>query len=178
MSRTIRCGLLACVLAATTWQGAAGAFPSHAVNWSTRSARIVCGVTGRVHGTRLDPGTGVELDGLWPGLQCSTPGIPRPRRGIGDPFVQLGQGRTGRAQIVDESQDDLVSGAPSVTLAPGSTWKRYGILCAVRAASIRCTNSAGRGFRMSPGHVRLFVSASASSGCGGGATRLRTSFAA
>jgi len=43
--------------------------------------------------------------GYWPEVQCSAPGIPRPRQGIGDPFVQLGQGQARRARLVDESQE-------------------------------------------------------------------------
>jgi hypothetical protein len=155
MRRTSQCLAVVGVLAATVLPSAAGAFTSSAVNWSTRDATVVCGIVGMVHGTALDPGTGGELDGLWPGLQCAAAGIPRPR-GVGDPFVQLGQGRAGRARLVDESQDDLLSSAPLVTLRPGSTWKRDHIACALHATSVRCTNSSGHGFAISPGHVHLF----------------------
>ena len=59
-------------------------------------------------GVEVDPGTGAQLSGNYPGLQCSAEGIPKPKHGFGDPFVQLGQGRAGRARLVGESQDDLI----------------------------------------------------------------------
>jgi hypothetical protein len=101
------------------------------------------------------PGTGAPLRGLWRGLQCQAAGIPH-GPGIGDPAVQLGQGRAGRARSVSISQDDLLSQAPYAPLAAGSVWKRYGITCTVNATSVRCTNEPGYGFTASPGHVRLF----------------------
>ncbi len=134
----------------------AAASASHATNWATHGQKVDCGIAMAVPGTEFDSGTMSPQNGLWPGLQCSAAGIPRPPQGVGDPFVQLGQGKTGRARIVDESQDDLVSGAPFEELAAGTAWKRDGIACAVRAASVRCVNSAGHGFRLSPGHVKLF----------------------
>jgi hypothetical protein len=129
---------------------------SHAVNFQTKTAEVVCGIAASVPGTELDPGTGAPLNGDYPGLQCSAVGIPKPRRGIGDPFVQLGQGRAGRAKLVDESQDDLISSANFVTLAPGSIWKRDGITCRLSASSARCTNGTGHGFKISTGHLTLF----------------------
>jgi hypothetical protein len=77
-------------------------------------------------------------------------GYPHTQRGIGDPFVQLGQGHAGRAKLVDESQDELISPANPVTLVPGATWKRYGIVCSLSASSVRCTNGTGHGFKISP----------------------------
>jgi hypothetical protein len=129
---------------------------SHATNFQTKTADVVCGIAASVPGTELDPGTGAPLNGDYPGLQCSAVGIPKPKRGIGDPFVQLGQGHAGRARLVDESQDDLVSSANPVTLAAGSTWKRYGITCTLSASSARCTNGTGHGFKISTGHLSLF----------------------
>jgi len=140
--------------------GAATASPSNTLNWSTQGEAVVCGVAEGVEGTELDPGTGALLNGLWRGLQCQAAGIHR-GQGIGDPAVQLGQGRAGRARLVDISQDDLVSDAPFVALAPGSVWKRYGIGCTVTAISIRCTNGPGYGFTMSPGSLHLFSPAGA-----------------
>jgi hypothetical protein len=144
--------LLACALAPAV----AVASRSTAINWSTYHSSVVCGIVGAVPGTRLDPGSNAPLNRLWPGLQCSAQGIPRPRHGIGDPFVQLGQGRAGRARLVDESQDDLVSNAPFVTLAPGSMWQRDGISCTIAVASVRCVNGPRHGFALSPGRVHLF----------------------
>lgn len=129
---------------------------SRAVNFQTRSADVVCGVARAVRGSELDPGTGAQLTGEYPGLQCSAAGIPKPRRGVGDPFVQLGQGRAGRARLVDESQDDLISGATPSTLAPGASWRRYGITCTLSSSAVRCVNGAGHGFRISTGHLALF----------------------
>lgn len=129
---------------------------SRASNWGTHGQQVVCGVAADIAGTAFDPGTQAPLNGRWPGLQCMAAGIPRPRQGIGDPAVQLGQGETGRARLVDVSEDELVSSGPYVELASGTTWKRDGITCAVHAASVRCTNSVGRGFTMAPGHVHLF----------------------
>jgi hypothetical protein len=156
MKRTGPRSALLLALFALASPGVASALTSSAANWSTDGGAVVCGTVAGVRGTQFDPGTASELDGLWPGLQCSARGIPRPRQGIGDPFVQLGQGHAGRARLVDESQDGLQSAAPSVTLRPGSVWKRDHIDCAVRASSIRCSNDAGHGFKMSPGHVQLF----------------------
>jgi hypothetical protein len=129
---------------------------SHAVNFLTKATDVSCGIVAAVPGSEFDPGTGAQLSGDYPGLQCSAEGIPKPKRGIGDPFVQLGQGRAGRARLVDESQDDLISDANPVTLAPGSTWKRYGIACKLTAASVRCVNGSGHGFKISTGHLSLF----------------------
>jgi hypothetical protein len=135
---------------------AASRASSHAVNFQTKTADVVCGVAASVPGTELDPGTGASLNGDYPGLQCAAAGIPKPKRGIGDPFVQLGQGHAGRAKLVDESQDDLISPANPVILAPGSTWKRYGITCTLSATSARCMNGMGHGFKISTGHLSLF----------------------
>jgi hypothetical protein len=142
--------------------GAATASTSSTPNWSTEHAAVVCGVAEGVEGTELDSGTGAPLNGLWRGLQCQATGIPR-GQGVGDPAVQLGQGRAGRTRLVDISQDDLVSQAPYAPLAPGSVWKRYGIACTVNATSIRCTNGPGYGFTMSPGHLHIFSPAAAQS---------------
>jgi hypothetical protein len=140
--------------------GAAAASTSNMLNWSTDGEAVVCGVAEGVQGTELDPGTGAPLNGLWRGLQCQAAGIPH-GQGIGDPAVQLGQGRTGRARLVDISQDDLVSDARFVVLAPGSVWKSYGTACTVNATSIRCANGRGYGFTMSPGHLHLVSPAGA-----------------
>lgn len=129
---------------------------SHAINFQTSKRDVLCGIAMRVPGSRLDAGTGVALGGDYPGLQCAAAGIPKPRQGIGDPFVQLGQGRAGRARIVNESQDDLVSGASPATLASGSRWQRDGISCTLTANSVRCTNAGGHGFELRTGHVTLF----------------------
>jgi len=154
-------------LVAMLFAGAATASTSNTLNWSTQGEAVVCGVAEGIAGTELDPGTGAPLNGLWRGLQCQAAGIPR-GPGIDDPAVQLGRGRAGRARLVDISQDDLVSDAPFVALAPGSVWKRYGIGCTVDATSIRCTNGPGYGFKMSPGRLHLFSpgGASAPKNCG------------
>ena len=135
---------------------AAAMASSHAVNFQTKATDVVCGIVAAVPGLEFDPGTGGQLTGNYPGLQCSAEGIPKPKHGIGDPFVQLGQGRAGRARLVDESQDDLISGANPMTLAPGSTWKRDGITCKLSASTVRCTNGVGHGFKISTGHLSLF----------------------
>lgn len=139
---------------------AASASTSHILNWSTDGAAVVCGVAEGVEGTVVDPGTRGPLDGLWRGLQCQAAGIPH-GQGVGDPTVQLGQGRAGRARLVDISQDDLVSAAPYGALAPGSVWARYDIACTVAGTSVRCANGAGYGFTLSPAHVRIFSPAAA-----------------
>jgi hypothetical protein len=143
------------VLALVAWPASAEAV-SHAINFQTKTADVVCGIAASVPGTVLDPGTGAQLNGNYPGLQCSAEGIPKPKQGIGDPFVQLGQGRAGRAKLVDESQDDLISGASPVTLAAGSTWRRYGITCSLNSSSVRCANGTGHGFEISTGHLHLY----------------------
>jgi hypothetical protein len=135
---------------------AAAEASSHAVNFLTKTADVVCGIAALVPGSKPDPGTGAPRNGDYPGLQCSAVGIPKPRSGFGDPFVQLGQGHAGRAKLVDESQDDLISSAIPVTLGPGSTWTRYGIACKLTASSVRCANVAGHGFKISTGHLSLF----------------------
>ncbi len=146
---------LATAAACLAFAAAANA-SSHVGNFQTQSGDVGCGVTRSVPGSELDPGTGAPLNGDYPGVQCSAAGIPRAAHGIGDPFVQLGQGRAGHAKLVDESQDDLISDATPKTLAPGSTWKRYGISCSLTAAVVRCANTAGRGFTISTGHLVLF----------------------
>lgn len=157
-SRTLRWMRRSVLLAALALVAlpAAAVASSHAVNFQTKTADVVCGIAASVPGTELDPGTGTLLNGDYRGLQCSAAGIPKPKHGIGDPFVQLGQGRVGRARLVDESQDDLISSANPVTLAPGSTWKRYGITCSLSASAARCVNGMGHGFKISTGHLTLF----------------------
>ena len=137
------------------YPASASASTSHAANWQTHGGRVVCGVA-RVRGTVLDPGTQAQLTGYWPGLQCSAAGIPKPKQGIGDPVVRLGQGQAGRAQLLDESQNELTFDSPFVELAPASTWSRAGITCAIHDESVHCANSVGDGFTISPGHVELF----------------------
>ncbi len=100
------------LIAATVLPASAAAGTSRAVNWVIPGQKVVCGVAEQVPGTAVDPGTMAPQNGRWPGLQCSAVGIPRPRQGIGDPFV--------------------------------------------RTTSVRCTNSVGHGFTMSPGHAHLF----------------------
>jgi len=160
MERLLPPAACAAVLTAMLLPGVAGASTSNTLNWSTQGEAVVCGVAEGIEGTRLDPGTGAPLSGLWRGLQCQATGLPH-GQGIGDPAVQLGQGRAGRARLVDISQDDLVSNGPYLALAPGSVWNNYGIACTVNAASIRCANGPGYGFKMSPGHLQLFSPAGA-----------------
>ena len=160
MPRPVLLSACACALVAMLLPGAATAATSDTMNWSTAGEAVVCGVAEGVEGTELDPGTGSPRNGLWRGLQCQALGIPH-GQGVGDPAVQLGQGRAGRARLVDISQDDLVSAARYVPLAPGSVWKSDGIACTVAATSIRCTNGPGYGFTLSPGHVHFFSPAGA-----------------
>jgi len=130
---------------------AAGA-PSHATNFETRGRVVVCGIA-LVSGSRFDPGTQTTLTGRWPGLQCSAPGIPRPSGGVGDPFVQLGEGQAGRARVVALTQNDLLFDRPPVALGPGRKWALDGISCSIRAVSIACQNSGGHGFTLAAGHL-------------------------
>jgi hypothetical protein len=136
--------------------GVTGASSSGPPNWSTPGQAVVCGIARGIPGSAKDLGVGAPLRGLWPGLQCQTAGLPPARTNVGDPAVDLGQGRTGRARLVYMSQDDLLSNTPYRKLPAGSIWKRDGIKCAVRTASVRCTNSAGYGFTLSPGHLHVF----------------------
>jgi hypothetical protein len=134
---------------------AAAASTSHATNWTIRAGTLVCGIAD-VYGTQIDAGTGAPLNGPWPGLQCSVERIPRaPGSKVGDPFVQLGQGRAGRAKVVNLSQDDLLYHRAPVTLAAGTTWSRNGITCEVRSSSIACHNSSSHGFTLSRSRVGL-----------------------
>jgi hypothetical protein len=145
--------LLAFAVAAPA-QALGGGHPSHAPNWSTRNGAVLCGIAD-VHGTEIDPGTGAPENGVWPGLQCSARGIPRGPGRVGDPFVQLGRGRAGRARLVNLSQDDLlVSGEPK-SLSPGRVWARDGIRCLLHESSISCHNADGHGFTLSPGRLHL-----------------------
>lgn len=156
LKRALRAVALALAIATALSAAPAYGASSTAINWTADHGEIYCGIAARIKGSRVDPGTGAELVGLWLGLQCAAPGIPRaPGSAIGDPFVQLGQGRAGRARVVDESQDDLLSGAAPVALRSGTVWKRDGIKCEVHARSIRCTNSADRGFTLSPPRLQL-----------------------
>jgi hypothetical protein len=148
--------------------GVASASQSSPSNWATPHEAVVCGVAAGIEGTAPDPGTGAMLNGLWPGLQCQTTGIhdvplrPGTQAEVGDPAVQLGQGRSGRARLLDISQDDLESDARYVVMGAGSVWSQDGITCTLAAESVRCANTAGYGFTMSPGKVNLFSPAGAS----------------
>lgn len=152
----MRRSALVAVVALVVALPATASASSHAVNFQTKTTDVLCGIVASVPGSRFDPGTDAQLEGNYPGLQCSAEGIPKPKHGFGDPFVQLGQGLAGRAELVDESQDDLISDANFVTLAPGSTWKRSGITCKLTASLARCTNGTGHGFKLSTGHLSLF----------------------
>ena len=55
-----------------------------------------------------------------------------------------------------ESQDDLVSSAAPVTIAPGASWERFGITCTATTVAVSCSNGHGHGFTVSPGHLHLF----------------------
>ncbi len=147
-------------LAAVLAPANAVAAGSSALNWATQHEAVVCGVAVGIEGTALDPGTESEVNGLWPGLQCQTTGI-KPVSGIGDPAVQLGQGRAGRARLLDISQDDLQSDTTYAVLEPDSIWVADEIDCRVSAEAVRCANAPGYGFTMSPGHVELFAPAGA-----------------
>jgi hypothetical protein len=155
MSGAHRVAALAALLALATWPAAAAGASSHAPNWQTPHGEVLCGIA-FVPETRFDPGTQAYLEEPGRGLQCSALGIPRPKSGIGDPVVKLGEGRAGRARLVDQSQDELISNGAPVTLAASSTWSHAGIVCTIHAASVRCRNAAGHGFSISPGHVHLF----------------------
>jgi hypothetical protein len=156
MRGPIKCVAVTCVLVTMLPPGVALAGPSSALNFSTQSNNVVCGIAPRIHGTHLDPGVGAPLNGLWPGLQCAAEGIPRPAGAVGDPFVQLGQGRAGRARVLNLSQNDLSSGATPVALPAGSTWRREGITCRVGASSVSCGNGHGHGFTLATDHLHLF----------------------
>lgn len=133
---------------------AASGGQSHATNFQTASGTVECGIA-LVRGTHFDAGTGTEVTALWPGLQCAAAGIPRaPGSNVGDPFVQLGQGRAGRARIVDLSQDDLIYNRDPRTLSAGTTWTRDGITCAIHSSTIACRNSSGHGFTLGAGTLR------------------------
>jgi hypothetical protein len=149
-----RAGLVAAALLALVAAAAQGA--SQAVNFQTKTADVVCGVAGYVPGTEFDAGTQAELDGNYDGLQCSAEGLPLSKNGVGDPAIQLGHGSSGRARLVYTSQDNYISDARFVTLAPGSTWKRFDITCTLTASSVRCVNANGHGFTLSTDHHKLF----------------------
>jgi hypothetical protein len=151
----MRCSVVVAALVSLVFPAAAEA-SSHAVNFQTKTADVVCGIVAAVPGTELDPGTGAPLNGDYPGLQCSAEDLPKPKQGFGDPFVQLGQGHAGRARLIGESQDDLVSSVYPAKLPAGAVWKRYGIVCKLTASSVRCVNGAGHGFKLSTGHLDLF----------------------
>jgi len=133
---------------------ASAASVSHATNWDIEAGTLGCGIAD-VHGTALDPGTGAEQTGYWPGLQCSAEDIKPPKGDeAGDPFVQLGQGTAGRARLVEIGDDDLLYNRKDVTLKPGTTWSLDGISCSIAASSISCHNSSGHGFTLSKGHLK------------------------
>jgi hypothetical protein len=149
--------LLAVSVAAISFapvSGACAELRSRALNWETHGETVACGVA-EVFGSALDPASGAPLNGRWPGLQCSAQGLPH-KGDVGDPFVQLGQGRAGRARLVDLSQDDLLSSSAPVGLSAGERWSRYGITCEVFSAAVSCHNTSAHGFTLSPGHLRLF----------------------
>jgi len=145
--------------------GVAVASRASAFNWRTRGSTIACRVAEGIPGTAFDPGTQAQLDGRWPGLVCASGGMLRLYRGTTEPLVgehdvQLGEGRTGRAQPIhygDLSQPyTFASSQRFATISPGTSWAREGITCTVKPDSIRCVNVTGHGFTMGPAHVRIF----------------------
>jgi hypothetical protein len=152
-----RLPLAGCIgaIAALLLPGGASGAVSKPRNWATQNEAVVCGVAIAVEGTAFDPGAGAERDGLWPGLQCQTTGLPLSQ--AGDPAVALGQGRTGRAQLVYISQDNLVSQQRYGVLPAGTVWTADGISCTLAAESVSCVNTAGYGFTLSPGSFHPFA---------------------
>lgn len=126
---------------------------SQTLLWSALNGKVQCGL--------------VNTDIPGPErILCFARWIPAPRDGSseGDPgFVYLkphgGPDRTRISQYTWEEGKRLGNGT-TTPLRPGTTWTRLGlgVKCVVRARSVRCTNSDGRGFVLHRDSYRVFGS--------------------
>lgn len=120
---------------------AAASHVSHAKFWQNRDSTAVCGI--EIHQAGK-PATEVI---------CSAQGLPTPKHGVGDPFVQIAA--KGKPQVVLRSQDSFEGSFPA-TLKPGTTWRSLGVTCAVKAKTVRCVNKSGHGFKIGNGKYHHF----------------------
>jgi hypothetical protein len=129
------------VLAAAAIPATAAAQTSNAKLFQNPSKTAVCGI--KIHASHT-PATE---------LLCSAKGIPRAKRGIGDPFVQIAA--TGSPQLVPISQDSYVSNTLK-TLSKGTLWSSIGVTCNVGSRTILCFNGDNHGFVIGNGKYKSF----------------------
>ncbi len=121
---------------------AAAASDSHAKLWRNESGSVVCGIKIHQKGKRATT------------VLCSGKGIPRAKRGVGDPFVQLSA--HGKAELVLLSQDSFEASGTPATLRTGSAWSSVGVTCTIRAKAVTCTNQSKHGFTIGSGKYKSF----------------------
>ena len=84
---------------------------------------------------------------------CSATGLPKPKHGVGDPFVQIG--RSGSPQIVAISQASWVTNKIK-TLSSGTLWSSIGVTCNVAKGTVLCFNGDNHGFVIGNGKYKSF----------------------
>ena len=160
-TRHIRClvflpGALALalvVLGVPVGHASSNGVESKALLWSALDSKVKCGLANR-------DSSGPEQ------LLCFARPIPAPKKAdpsIGDPgFVYLEA--TGRPQLARISQYSWEKGKnygesqSATALSAGDVWKRLGlgVTCVLRKASVRCTNQAHHGFKITRSGYRAF----------------------
>ncbi len=141
MSQIRRVAPLAALVALAAFAASSLAATSHAKFWQNKSKSVACGV--KIHA----PKKAATL------VICSSKGIPKGKKGIGDPFVQIG--KRGKAQLILQSQSPFEGSTPT-TLSKGSTWSSLGVSCTVAAKTVTCMNSSNHGFTIGNGKYKSF----------------------
>jgi hypothetical protein len=108
-----------------------------------------------MYGSEYSSGAMATVDGYFPGLLCDAEGLRNPHPNQGDPAVELGQGKKGRAKLIDTSQDNYTSSSRFKRMPAHANWSKDGITCKINPAQVICHNSSGHGFTLSKGHLKL-----------------------
>jgi hypothetical protein len=138
MSRARSVAALGAVAAIAAPAAASLAATSHAKLWQNKAKTVVCGIK-RPRSSKL--------------VICSSKDVPKAKKGVGDPFVQLG--KTGKPKLVLESQSPFQGSNPA-TLGKGSTWSSFGVTCTVASKTVTCKNKSKHGFTIGSGKYKSF----------------------
>src|SRR5579875_1881175 len=117
---------VAAALAVAAPSAALAAGTSHAKLWQNSGKTVTCGVKIHAPGQKATD------------VICGAKGLPAPKHGVGDPFVQISA--QGKPQVIRLSQDSFV-GKKAATLSSGMKWSSLGVTCTVTTAKlVTCKN--------------------------------------
>lgn len=136
-------GFLAVMAAALACAPVGSAADSRTELWSNQAGTVECGFEAHAPGTNLTH------------VLCAARGLPRPSRGVGDPFVEISA--TGRPKVVRRSQYSWASMGTADVLKKGAQWRSgMGVRCAVLGRTVRCSNRSRHGFTVGSGRFKAF----------------------